>query len=368
MLIRSYRSDDLPEMAQLFYQTVHQINAEHYSPEQLAVWATGQIDEARWDASFRDHYTLVAVDDGRITGFADMSREGYLDRLYVHHQHQRRGIATALCDGLERLCIAPRLTTHASITARPFFEARGWHMVRQQQVLRQNISLTNYVMEFERSSPAMHVLDLTYMIAPDMPIYPGTEGPKLDPANTYEKDGFKETLLTMYSHTGTHMDAPAHLFSDRSTLDMLPANQFVGKATVINCTDLGAGGKITMAHVNANPYAEQADYLLFHTGWGKYWGKPEYFGDYPCVTPEVVDFMIATNKKGVGLDTIGLDPIAAADLPLHKQLLITDKTVIIENLNNLDKVPAGLFTFCALPLRYENADGSPIRAVALLEI
>ena len=63
-----------------------------------------------------------------------------------------------------------------------------------------------------------------------------------------------------------------------------------------------------------------------------------------------------------------LDPIAAGGLRLHKQLLITDKTVIIENLNNLDKVPAGLFTFCALPLRYENADGSPIRAVALLEI
>ena len=94
-----------------------------------------------------------------------------------------------------------------------------------------------------------------------------------------------------------------------------------------------------MDHVGKNPWAQQAEYLLFRTGWGQYWGKPEYFGDYPCVTPEVVDFMIATNK-----------------------------TVIIENLNNLDKAPEGLFTFCALPLRYEKADGSPIRAVALLEI
>ena len=212
----------------------------------------------------------------------------------------------------------------------------------------------------------MNVLDLTYMISPAMPVYPGTEGPKLSPANTYEKDGFKETLLSMYSHTGTHMDAPAHLFADRSTLDILPAAQFVGKATVIDCTDLGEGGKITMEHVRKNPWAQQADYLLFRTGWGKHWGKPEYFGDYPCVTPEVVDFMIATNKKGVGLDTISLDPIAS--LTLHRQLLATDKTVIIENLNNLDKAPEGLFTFCALPLRYENADGSPIRAVAILEI
>ena len=213
----------------------------------------------------------------------------------------------------------------------------------------------------------MNILDLTHMISPDMPVYPGTEGPALTPANTYEKDGFKETLLSMYSHTGTHMDAPAHLFSQCSTLDALPAGQFVGKATVIDCTDLTEGGIITMDYVRKNPYAEAADYLLFHTGWGKYWGKPEYFGKYPCVNAEVVDFLISTSKKGVGLDTIGLDPIAAAGLPLHRQLLITNKTVIIENLNNLDKAPAGLFTFCALPLRYENADGSPIRAIAILE-
>ena len=213
----------------------------------------------------------------------------------------------------------------------------------------------------------MNILDLTYVISPHMPVYPGTEGPTLSPANTYEKDGFKETLLSMYSHTGTHMDAPAHVFAGRASLDELPASQFVGKATVIDCTHLGEGGSITMDHVRSNPYAQQADFLLFHTGWGKFWGKPEYFGDYPCVTAEVVDFLIQTGKKGVGLDTIGLDPIADTNLTLHRQLLSTNKTVIIENLCNLDKLPQGLFTFCALPLRYENADGSPIRAVAILE-
>lgn len=211
----------------------------------------------------------------------------------------------------------------------------------------------------------MNILDLTYVISPHMPVYPGTEGPTLAPACTHEKDGFQETLLSMYSHTGTHMDAPAHVFAGRASLDELPASQFVGKATVIRCDDLGEGGKITMEHLRKNPAAEQADFLLFHTGWGQYWGKPEYYGDYPCVTAEVVDFLIQTGKKGVGLDTISLDPIAS--LTLHRQVLSTNKTVIIENLNNLDKLPEGLFTLCALPLRYENADGSPIRAVAILE-
>ncbi len=58
----------------------------------------------------------------------------------------------------------------------------------------------------------MKIIDLTHKISPDMPVYPGTEGPIFAPANSYEKDGFKETLLTMFTHTGTHMDPPKHLF------------------------------------------------------------------------------------------------------------------------------------------------------------
>ena len=65
----------------------------------------------------------------------------------------------------------------------------------------------------------MRVIDLTHTICEDMPVYPGTEPPKLQTANTIERDGFRETLLTMYSHTGTHMDAPAHLYAGRITLD-----------------------------------------------------------------------------------------------------------------------------------------------------
>ena len=78
----------------------------------------------------------------------------------------------------------------------------------------------------------MKIIDLTHFISEDMPVYPGTEQPKLKQANTYEKDGFKETLMTMYSHTGTHMDPPNHLFADRTTLDKFPVSQFVGKALI----------------------------------------------------------------------------------------------------------------------------------------
>ena len=82
-----------------------------------------------------------------MAGFADMDQAGYLDRLYVHRDFQRRGIATALCDALEAACPCARYTTHASITARPFFLARGYRVVRAQQVERRGVKLTNFVME-----------------------------------------------------------------------------------------------------------------------------------------------------------------------------------------------------------------------------
>lgn len=146
MKIRTYRSEDCKEMAELFYHTVHTVNAKDYPAEQLDVWATGQVDLERWDRSFREHFSLVAVEDERIVGFGDIDETGYLDRLYVHADYQGRGIATAICDRLESE-ISGTVTTHASITARPFFESRGYRVIKEQQVERQGIFLKNFVME-----------------------------------------------------------------------------------------------------------------------------------------------------------------------------------------------------------------------------
>ena len=92
----------------------------------------------------------------------------------------------------------------------------------------------------------MRVIDLTHTIKENMPVYPGTGTPKLEPANTYEENGFQETLVSFYSHTGTHMDPLAHLFAGRTTLDAFPASQFLGCALVIDCTHLKEGEAITI--------------------------------------------------------------------------------------------------------------------------
>lgn len=151
MVLRRYRTSDCGRMAELFYETVHSVNAADYTKEQLDAWATGNVDLTAWDKSFLEHFTIVAEetgDDGkRIVGFGDIDSTGYLDRLYVRKDRQRRGIASAICGELENAADAAKITTHASITARPFFLRRGYRVVREQQVERGGILLTNYVME-----------------------------------------------------------------------------------------------------------------------------------------------------------------------------------------------------------------------------
>ena len=164
------------------------------------------------------------------------------------------------------------------------------------------------------------------------------------------------------------MDAPFHLFGDRTKLNEMPAAQFVGKALVIPCMQYGAGEEIGMeALAPVRQLADETDFLLFHTGWSRYWGKAEYFGDYPVPSQEVCRYALGSGKKGLGFDTIGIDPIADEGLTRHRLLLSQRDIVIIENLTNLDKIGEGLFLFAALPLKYENADGAPVRAVAMLE-
>lgn len=211
----------------------------------------------------------------------------------------------------------------------------------------------------------MKLIDLTHTIAPDMPVYPGTERPSLNTTNTYEKDGFKETLLTMYSHTGTHMDAPSHIVPGKKNLDDLDVSQFAGLALKIDCRNLEEGRTIDMSLIESvKALADQAEYLLFNTGWDKYWGSSQYFGAYPILSLEVVQYIIDSGKKGIGLDTISLDPMTGDQLQRHRMVFSGDSFVIIENLTNLDQIGDGLFEFFALPMKYKNSDGAPIRAIA----
>ena len=162
------------------------------------------------------------------------------------------------------------------------------------------------------------------------------------------------------------MDTPAHMLEGAAELDKLPVSTFCGKAAVIPCL----GGKITMEEVNAcRDMADKAEFIIFHTGWDKYWGKEEYFGTFPVPDAQVIQYAINTGKKGVGIDCMSVDPMdidpTKEEMPNHFMLFRAGK-VIVENLCNLDQASGKMVDFFALPLKYRDADGAPVRAIAIL--
>ncbi len=146
MIVREYTPGDLKEIMQLFYDTVHTINRKDYTEQQVNVWATGIVDLDDWDQAFQHHHTFVALEKDQIVGFGDIDDTGYLDRLYVHKDFQGIGIATRLCNYLEIIVESKCITVYASITAIPFFEKRGYKLIKSQLIERHGVVLTNYLM------------------------------------------------------------------------------------------------------------------------------------------------------------------------------------------------------------------------------
>lgn len=130
----------------------------------------------------------------------------------------------------------------------------------------------------------MKIHDLTHLITPGIPVWPGTPQPVLAEGSTMERDGFRETRLELFSHVGTHMDAPAHMLSSGATLDTLPVSAFMGTAWVLDAG--GYEGKIPPEALDAFP---GADFLLVSTGWEARWNTREYFGAYPTLSAGTVE-------------------------------------------------------------------------------
>ncbi len=148
--VRIYRPADGPALLELFRDTIRRVNARDYGPEQIAAWASDEIDPAQWVARFDGRFVPVAECDGRIAGFADLEADGHLDRFYVSADHQRRGVGRMLLDAVlaeARRAELHRIFTEASITARPFFEHHGFVVLAEQTVALRGVELRNYRME-----------------------------------------------------------------------------------------------------------------------------------------------------------------------------------------------------------------------------
>lgn len=147
--LRKFEPRDAVTCWQLFRDTIHRVNIRDYSAEQIAAWAPDAFDAAAWAGRFRGRIAYVACQAESIVGFVDMTTAGHLDRLFVSADHQRIGIAKQLVDRLvhdaqRNKCAA--ITTEASITAKPFFQAMEFAVIQQQTVDCRGVALTNYQM------------------------------------------------------------------------------------------------------------------------------------------------------------------------------------------------------------------------------
>ncbi len=211
----------------------------------------------------------------------------------------------------------------------------------------------------------MKMIDLSHTITEDIPVFPGTPKVKIEQANDFAKDGFREKLLLISSHHGTHIDAPAHILEGGPTLDQLPLEKFQGSARVL---DISTPEKYINAEITLNQLIEngQPEFILFYTGWNNKWGSDSYFENYPVLDSKLADKLAEMTLKGVGVDAISVDAIDSRDLPIHK-ILLYKQMVILENLTHLDRIMDTEFCLSCFPLKIGQADGSPVRAVAFLD-
>jgi kynurenine formamidase len=211
------------------------------------------------------------------------------------------------------------------------------------------------------------LIDLTRLINENIPVYPDTVSPSFEVLNTVEKNGFAELKMNLVLHTGTHIDAPCHMLTNAKSIDQFPIDKFIGRGMIIPCSHKE---EIDLVYLQTfEDKIAQVEFVLFYTGWQNKWNTKEYFNDCPTLTPEAAEWLTKFRLKGIGIDAFSLDKVSSAeivkseDFPNHHTLL-KQEILLIENLTNLDKIPDSGFMFQCFPLNIENADGSPVRAIA----
>lgn len=213
----------------------------------------------------------------------------------------------------------------------------------------------------------VQVLDLSQTLENGMPVFPGA------PEATFEKvgnldagDAYSLINIQMTTHVGTHVDCNSHVNKDGFFADTQRLEFFIGKGTVINCLNYEINSQIGMEILDKHNISGK-EFILFYTGWDKYWNQSMFWEGYPVLSDELVEYLGKNSDvKGIGVDYASLDCLADSVLSKHRIFLSYQKC-IIENLANLDQLLEKNFTFMSLPLKFHKGDGSPVRAVAILD-
>ena len=208
----------------------------------------------------------------------------------------------------------------------------------------------------------MKVIDLSHTINNNMSTY--TKDEKLEVYNiaSIDKDGYNENVLKICTHLGTHIDAPNHMINKGKTIDEYRVESFIGIAIIIDASMLNKIGIDILKKYEDK--IKKCDFIIIKTGWDKYWGSKEYLKGFPTLTEEAAKWLCDFNIRGIGIDTISIDSFDSIDFEIHN-IILSRGRLIIENLTNLDKV-GDEFTLVAMPLKIENGDASPVRAIGII--
>ena len=207
----------------------------------------------------------------------------------------------------------------------------------------------------------MRVIDLSLDVNNNMP------GVDISVAKRLEVEGWNATNLSLYSHCGTHMDAPRHFLPQGATLDQQDLSICVGKATVVNVAPAEPKQLIEIKDLGALVDSIQPGArLLFRTDWHQRFGTPEYRNELPRISLELAQWLV---EHEVAL--IGVEPPSVADVNNKQELTEVHQTMfrgnvlIVEGLANLDRITESSVEFIALPMKITQGDGSPVRAIAI---
>ncbi len=213
------------------------------------------------------------------------------------------------------------------------------------------------------------VVDLSVPVGPATQVYPGDPAPRFEVHSTIERDGFNLLRLQLGSQTGTHVDAPYHFREDGLRIDQVDLALFAGPAVVVDVRGVGARERITWEHVAAHASGLRPGVIaLICTGWAEYFGTPAYF-DNPFLDAGAVQRMLDLGVRTFCLDALNIDETPDVDhpgegYPAH-HLIAAAGGIIGENFRNIDLVDfPDPFVTC-FPMALENADGAPVRAIAM---
>jgi arylformamidase len=207
------------------------------------------------------------------------------------------------------------------------------------------------------------IIDLSLALYNGAPTFKTDPRFSRTPHGTLATLGFNLSRITTSSHQGTHLDVPRHFFDAGEPVDQIQVNRFVTPAFKINLRRKKPGEAIEPGDLQESDGRITAGRsVLLETGWDAVFPRQEYFRDFPCITVDLANFFADRKINLLGLD---IPTPNLVDWKIIHEILLGSGIIVVESLANLQEISQDSFLFIGLPLKIKDADGSPIRAVAL---